>query len=608
MKREFAALLVCATAPVAAEPIVVTATRTVTQLEQAGGTVIGRESVAALQPLSALELLDRVAGVRAFQKGGEGGGSYLSIRGGEPNFTLVLLDGVKVGDPTNSQGGAFDFGQIDPAALERIEVARGGLSAVHGADALAGVVNLRLRRVEQGSDFRSVRLFADTRGRVGGDATAGLGWGDGGVLLSGGAYDSGNGTNGSDLQRRQVLAKVSQNLSGWTLSGLALHTRSERAQFPEDSGGVRLAALRDRETGTARLSVAALDVAPTDGDILRPHLALNWSRQDAASENPGIAPGVLDGVPPITVDTRFERVEALADLKWRVRNGVVVAVGGAYLDEQGRSRGTVDFGFLIPADFKIARTLASGFAEATIGTGARATVGVRYDDPSSGRGEWTGRVSAQLPLGGATLAANWSQGYKLPSLFALAYPLIANPALLPERSDSWDAGVVRAWAGGRVRIDYFHNKFSDLIDFDPALFTNVNRARVVTKGVEAEARLTVDRWLAEGVLTYLDVSSVTPLRSRPHWQGAARLAWRATGSLTLDAAARFNSSFADSSVPTGPVRGDGHGEVDLGGRISITESVMLSIVARNILGADFEDSAGVPGAGRAVRATLSARF
>ncbi len=608
MKREFAAALILISASVGAEEIVVTASRTEPSVVELGGTVISADAIAALQPATTLDLLDRVAGVRAFQKGGEGGGSYLSLRGGEPNFTLVLLDGVKVGDPTNSQGGAFDFGQIDPAALERIEVARGGLSAVHGADALAGVVNLRLRQPVAGEDFGSARLFGDTRGRVGGDATAGLGWRDGGLLLSAGGYDSGDGTVGSDLQRRQLLAKVAQEVGGWTLSGLALHARSERSVFPEDSGGPRLAVLRDRETGSARLTIGSVDLARDAAAKLRPHLALNWTRQVSASDSPGIAPGVLDGVPPITADTRFERTEALGDMRWRVADVLTVVAGGGYLNERGRSSGVVDFGFPIPADFRIRRHVASGFAEATIGARAQLTGGVRYDDPSTAKGEWTGRVSGRLPVGGFTLTGGWSEGYKLPSLYALAYPLIANPALKPERSENWEAGVERKWDGGRVRAGYFHTHFSDLIDFDPALFTNVNRARVTTQGVEAQGEWTLGNWSADGSLTWLDVSSATPLRSRPHWQGAARLAWRAEPRLMLDAALRFNSSFLDSSVPTGLIRADGHTEIDLGARYALSDVLSLSLVARNLLSANYEDSVGFPGEGRTLRASLSARF
>lgn len=131
--------LLSATAASAQQAIIVTASRTDLA---AGTTILDREDLDRTQPVTVLSSLDRLAGVRAFSKSGL---SYLSLRGGDPNFTLVLIEGVRVNDPTNSRGGAFDFEQIEPFALDRIEVARSALSAVHGADALSGVVHLRLR-------------------------------------------------------------------------------------------------------------------------------------------------------------------------------------------------------------------------------------------------------------------------------------------------------------------------------------------------------------------------------------------------------------------------------------------------------------------------------
>ncbi|HEU0134710.1 MAG TPA: TonB-dependent receptor plug domain-containing protein, partial [Allosphingosinicella sp.] len=99
--------------------IVITASRT--EAKPAGGqAAIEADEVERMQPASLLEALDEVAGVRAFSTGGAGGRSFLSIRGGEPNFTLVLLDGIKLNDPTNSRGGGFDFFAIDPALVERV--------------------------------------------------------------------------------------------------------------------------------------------------------------------------------------------------------------------------------------------------------------------------------------------------------------------------------------------------------------------------------------------------------------------------------------------------------------------------------------------------------
>jgi len=603
MKCAYAATLLAAVAfpcqvvAEEADAIVVTASRT----ETGGVAVVDRATIEALQPVTAVDVLDRVAGVRAFSKGGVGGATYLSVRGGEPNFALVLLDGVKVNDPTNSQGGAFDLAQIDPDALERIEVARGARSAIHGADALSGVVNLRLREVRAGERSATARAAVDTRGARGLAGTVGYGWRDGGLLASAGLFDSGDLTEGSDLERRQLLAKASHDLAGVTLSALALHAQTDRLVFPEDSGGPRLATVPDREARDTALTVASLAVTGR-GDRLRPNLALNWSRQNLESDAPPIPPAV----PAITADSRFDRLEALADLRFDPSPSLGLAAGIGYIDEDGRSRGTLDLGFRLPADFDIGRTIASGFAEATLRVGAvTATGGIRYDDAWTASGEWTGRAS--LRAGPAFISL--SEGYKLPSLYALAYPIIANPDLEPERSRSFETGVEGDLGGVALHVAYFHNRFTDLIDFDPENFTNVNRARVTTEGVELEAGGEVfPGWRASGSLTYLDVDSATPLRSRPEWQGAAALDWQTTDRLSLTLAGRFNDDFFDSSVPTGLVDVDGHVEIDAALRYGLTDALTLTVTARNLFSADYEEAVGFPAPGRVVRLSLGAKF
>lgn len=603
MKSAYAAALLAAVAlptPALAEDgeaIVVTASRT----EPGGVAIIDRTRIETFQPVTALDLLDRVAGVRAFSKGGVGGGSYLSIRGGEPNFTLVLLDGVKVNDPTNSQGGAFDLAQIDPDALERIEVARGARSAIHGADALSGVVNLRLREVRAGERFGAARAAIDSEGGFGVGGTFGHGWRDGGFLASASLSDSGDLTEGSDLDRRQLLAKASHDLEAVTLTALALHARTEREAFPEDSGGPRLAVVRERERRDTDLTVMSLALTGRD-ERLRPNLVLNWSRQDVDADTPPIPPVA----PAITADSRFDRIEVLGDLRFQPTSSLSLAAGAGYIDEDGRSRGTLDFGGPLPADFDIGRDIASGFAEATFSSGGvTATAGIRYDDASTSSGEWTGRAS----LRAGPFVASLSEGYKLPSLYALAYPIIANPDLKPERSRSFEAGIEHDLAGVTLHVAYFHNRFRDLIDFDPDRFTNVNRARVTTQGVEAEAEGQIAAgWRARGSLTYLDVDSATPLRSRPKWQGAASVEWQASERLALSFAGRFNDDFLDSSVPTGSIEVDGHVEFDAALRYAVTDGVSLTLTARNLLSADHEEAVGFPAPGRVVRLAIGARF
>ncbi|MBL0770021.1 TonB-dependent receptor [Sphingopyxis sp. DHUNG17] len=78
-------------------------------------------------------------------------GSGINLRGLGTSSTLVLIDGTR--PALGGLGGAFaDISLIPVTAVERIEVLTDGASAIYGADAVAGVVNLRLRNRFEGAE------------------------------------------------------------------------------------------------------------------------------------------------------------------------------------------------------------------------------------------------------------------------------------------------------------------------------------------------------------------------------------------------------------------------------------------------------------------------
>ena len=118
-------------APLELDPVVVTATVLPTPLsrESASVTVISRQQIEAQKARSVIDLLRQVPGLHIDQAGARGSVSSVYTRGGDQNFTVVLIDGVKVNDPTNSRGGSFDFSTLNTENIERIEIVRGPLSA-----------------------------------------------------------------------------------------------------------------------------------------------------------------------------------------------------------------------------------------------------------------------------------------------------------------------------------------------------------------------------------------------------------------------------------------------------------------------------------------------
>ena len=137
MIHRFASALCCgvlilphaAAAQVPHERVVVTATRLAGK-DGGNVAVLDADMIAARNPGSVVDILRDLPGVFVQQSGGRGSVVSIFTRGAKPNFTLVLLDGVKANDPTNTRGGSYDFSTLDMNDIERIELVRGPASAI----------------------------------------------------------------------------------------------------------------------------------------------------------------------------------------------------------------------------------------------------------------------------------------------------------------------------------------------------------------------------------------------------------------------------------------------------------------------------------------------
>ena len=142
-----------------------------------------------------------------------------TLRGLAPDQTLVLINGQRghVGALVNVNGAlgrgstAFDLNTIPSVTLGSVEVLRDGASAQYGSDAIAGVVNLRLREAREGGGLtlnygRYDTEFDTARGsheRTDGEQTSLAGWvglplGDDGFVTVSGELQKRDPTNRSD--------------------------------------------------------------------------------------------------------------------------------------------------------------------------------------------------------------------------------------------------------------------------------------------------------------------------------------------------------------------------------------------------------------------------
>ena len=150
-----------------------------------------------------------------------------TLRGLSPDETLVLINNIRahssaslnVNSSVGRGAAAVDLNTVPTAALDRIEVLRDGASAQYGSDAIAGVINLRLRQARSGGSVSVTHGFYDTdvvtsrdSRHVSGEPTTtvdgwkGIGFGSDGYLTLSGQFIRRDPTNRSDAPTASAVA------------------------------------------------------------------------------------------------------------------------------------------------------------------------------------------------------------------------------------------------------------------------------------------------------------------------------------------------------------------------------------------------------------------
>ncbi|ALN88830.1 tonB dependent receptor family protein [Lysobacter capsici] len=169
------------------------------------------------------------------------GTSQVNLRGLGINRTLVLLNGRRVVNGGTGANSSVDLNMIPVALIERIEVLKDGASAIYGADAVAGVVNIITKKKYDGAEV-AVR-FGQTFENDGDDAAFDLVWGthsERGSLMAGLSYSEG-GTVNMASRAPCGLGEVDGRLqcvgSSTTIGGRALLADGRRINFNQVPGG-----------------------------------------------------------------------------------------------------------------------------------------------------------------------------------------------------------------------------------------------------------------------------------------------------------------------------------------------------------------------------------
>lgn len=610
-------LAALAAEPVALEQQVITATQTShSELSApASVSVVTREELEQRPVYNLADAVKYLPGVH-LNPSSTYGRQEIKLRGMDSDYTLLLVNGRRINSRdalSSNYANDFDLSSIPMAAIERIEVIRGPMSSLYGADALGGVVNVILRQPTEATK-------------------AGI------------AYTYEHPTEGESGDSHKASGYISGSLiENKLLGNLILETTDQAAWLSEQTVNPNTDAAEQRQATSAYGSLSwLLDERQTvDLDIThrKDDREAEWNNFGAVVQNIqemerwsfGLGhTGNWDGF-NTRVRYYYENVELMDDSqimtnlrgmkgdieqKNHTVDGQVTAFLGNHLLTLGSElrRTELAHNQNLGSETEVDQKAVYLQDEFSIGD-LDVTLGGRLDDHDSFGSEFSPRA-----YGVYNLTDNWvikggvGRSFKAPSIYqsdetygVLACrgmcTLVGNPNLKPETATSYEIGTLYQNERVEAGIMLFNNDIDDMIITDtwrvgyrPAVMTysNVSKARV--QGYELQGRYNLsDTMGLRANYTYSDAEdrdTDEQLRNSPQHVANIGFDWQAMPDLGLNLDYQYTGSqllYVSAAQPN--VESGAFHQLNIGARYQATRELSLKAGMNNLTNEKRDDVA-----------------
>lgn len=574
----------------ARDAVVVTASRLEQQLTDVipHTTVITQKDIRESQAVDLPTLLRREAGFEFVQNGGMGNVTSIFMRGGDGRQVLVLIDGVRVGSATL---GTTQIEGVMLNQVERVEVVRGNVSALYGAGAIGGVIQIFTKQ-GTGAPRAEAQLMLGDRN------TSRL------VMAYAGSVEN---------------TRFSVNLSRLQTGGFsAIDTKKAPAANPDSDGYANLGfsaqiaqtlaaghevGLRayqnygevefDNAFGTAternRAENAVSSYAIYSSNQFNPV----WHSRLTLAEGADKGKSFTDGRTPTRTDTR--NIQLQWQNQFRLAQDHVVSAGLEHMSQRVQSTTSYP---VTGREVSTASLAYNGRVEAH-----HFQAGLRDDKYSD-----FGRADTWLAGYAYDITSDWkvtamrSSAFTAPTFNQLYFPAFGNPNLQPERSTSNELGLQYAVGAHLLRVATYRTSYRNLIDTPAPTFRPQNVAAARVEGTEMSYTGQFGAWDARASLTVQDpINTATgaPLRRRGTTFGNLVVNTTISG-WRLGSEFMFTGTRADNHIVSGArVTLGSYKLVNLIARYPLSKNSFVSARLENLFDERYELAQGynVPGRG-----------
>ena len=450
------------------ETIIVSATRTPQVKSKVGSsvTVIDEAALTRAQTVSVTDILRDVPGVTFSRNGGVGTLTSVRIRGAESDQTVVLIDGVKLNDPSGP-GGGYNFANLLSGDVARIEVLRGPQSTLYGSQAMGGVINVITRSGDvpfaanfdiEAGDLATYRARASVRGKIGGLSYAGgvSHFETDGISSAASGREADSYSNDGAQVRLNYLFNDHFELEArvlWSDSDVGIDG------FPPPT--FSLSDTPERSTTQELIAYVGATMTLLDGRS-RTRLSFSQTTTDRDNLNPAFAV-------PITFDATGANDRLEIQSIFDVSPSFQIVAGGE-LEEASLRTASPSVATPNPVPLRATSELGALYIQGQVSPTSwlTATLGVRQsnNDRFGEALNVRATVAASFNDGNTIVRGAVADGFKAPTPFQL-FSNFGNATLLPEEAGSVEAGIEQAYFSRRVvvGITAFARDTTNQIDF-----------------------------------------------------------------------------------------------------------------------------------------------
>ena len=556
-------------------------------------TVITEEEIKNSGKSDVSQVLETVPGISISREGTNGGLAYIFMRGSEGCNVLIMIDGIRIGDPSSTDS-RFDLSLIKTDSVERIEIVRGSMSSLYGSEASGGVINIITKKAKGNSvalkftggmyNSFSQSVAVSEIGEKGTFLFSGAHYTSGGISTEKDMAGAGNFDDDS-TEQYSASCKMTGEIWDKTLFMFTMNYTDKNMDL-------------DGFAGDDTDDKASNRLFATAGEFRHSPFAW-WDYRAGVSF---MSLGRIYEFPPDSTATYDSSM-----LHGQFLNRFTVPVIGTLSFGAETINESADTSYAYSSSYtfldKSATTLSVYIHDAySLNDILFLNAGTRLDNHSEFGNHYTWDVSGAfiVPFTGTKIRGSAGSAFRAPNLYQLYDTIYGNTDLKPETSLVFDAGLYQGIAfydnAAAFEITYFHQTYRDMIGFT-SVYDNID-GEIKIQGIEFTTSLKISNIVSLSyAYTYLDFienAGEQHFIKRPGHKHSAILDLTPVAGLGIN----LTYNYTGSRYGTQTIKLDPYHKVDANVRYAFNEMLTVTVRGENLTDADYMDTYGYNTYGR----------